>query len=348
MRCPTCGVDNASDARYCVSCGILLEHQTRETESLLYCTSCTTGNPPDAVFCVNCGAQMQARQGGADAHSGHSASYGRPPLASGTLVARDVSELLSETFRVARRNFWLFYFIALIAQSPWIIFSLIPTPDFFGDSAASPSVIVLYVLAGILLLAAAIVMSTLAEGATIFGVAAQYLGSEVRVGECYKRAWRRVLSLWVAAIVLTLILVFFGLLSVFILGIPLFFYFWLSRFFYAQAILVEGKGPLDALGRSRQLVRGSWWRVFGIGVVFVLVFGVFSTVLGIVAAIPGSIVGLVSPAAGAIVTVIIGSAAAPVLYIGTTLVYLDLRVRNEGYTLELLASELGEQKEERI
>ena len=346
MRCPTCGADNTLDARYCVSCGIPLETQPGGTDSVVYCINCATGNSPEAEFCVSCGSRMRpAPESGTP--PGYGVSYGQPPPATGALVARDLSELISETFRVARRNFWLFYFIALIAQIPSLIFQLIPTPEFFGDSAASPSVIVTYVLAAIVLLAAGIVLYTVAEGATIFGVASQYLDTEVRFGECYARAARRVLSLLVAAIVLFLMIVFFALLSLIIIGIPLFFYFSVSWFFYVQAILVEGKGPLESLEHSRRLVRGSWWRVFGIGVVFVLVFGVFSFILGLVAAIPESIVGSMSPAAGAIFAVIIGSAAAPVLYIGTTLVYLDLRVRNEGYTLEMLASELGEQREGR-
>ena len=83
--------------------------------------------------------------------------------------------------------------------------------------------------------------------------------------------------------------------------------------------------------------RGSWWRVFGIGVVFVLIeFGLL-----MVSLIAASILASLIPAMGDILNTGVGALLFPINAVGATLVYLDLRVRKEGYTLEEMASEIG-------
>ena len=55
----------------------------------------------------------------------------------------------------------------------------------------------------------------------------------------------------------------------------------------APAIVVEDKGVFEAFGRSRELVRGDGWQVFGaIMLAFLIVFAV-----GLVASIIGAAIG---------------------------------------------------------
>ena len=232
----------------------------------------------------------------------------------------DLGDLLGETFRVYRGSFWAFSLITLLAEIPLLIGELIPIP----------ALSLIFILAGI-------VLYILAEGAIIFAVAQQYLGREIIVGECYRRAWSRFGPLLGGLIVFLIALFISALLAAIIIGIPIFFYLLVSRFFYAEAIMMEGIGPLEALGRSRDLVRGSWWRVFGIGIIFVIII----VVIGILMSIPGSIAAVFSPTAGAILLTLVGIILTPIASIGATLVYFDLRIRKEGYTLETMASEVG-------
>ena len=171
----------------------------------------------------------------------------------------------------------------------------------------------------------------LADGAIIFAVLRQYLGRDIGVGESYRMAQGRFWSLLVGFIGFVAVLVGCGILALIIIGIPLFFYAFVALIFFPQVIVVEGKTPIDALGRSRRLVRGSWWRAFGIGIVFLII------ILGI--SIPSIIALILSPIAGAIVGAVTSSITTPISSIGITLVYFDLRVRNEGYTLKTMASE---------
>ena len=122
-----------------------------------------------------------------------------------------------------------------------------------------------------------------------------------------------------------------------IIGIALFFYLLVIWFFAFEAIMIEGKESIAALGRSRELVRGNWWRLFGVGVVFVLIFGAVSIAGGIA----GLVLEIFSPVPGQLAFTAATVLVFPVMSIGRTLVYLDLRVRKENYNLGVLAAEAG-------
>ena len=92
-------------------------------------------------------------------------------------------------------------------------------------------------------------------------------------------------------------------------------------------------GVVASFRRSAVLVKGEWWRVFGIGCCYVLVFAiplVFALML----------LRQADPLLGILVSAVISTAAMPWMFIGATLVYFDLRLRKEGFTLETLASEI--------
>ena len=239
---------------------------------------------------------------------------------TGDLVPMDLGDIINETFKVFGRGIWVFVIITVIAQIPNLVGLFIPN---FALS-------VVFILVGI-------VVNVLAEGAIIHGLSRQYLGIETRVGDCYYASWKRGKPLLGNMIVFIIMLIVCAALSWTIIGLVALFYILVSRFFFAQAIMLEGKGPLEALSRSRELVRGSWWRTFGIGIVFVIIL----LILNIVAGIPGSIASAASGEAGGVLLIIGQSLVMPLGFIGATLVYFDLRIRKEGYTLETMASEAG-------
>ena len=251
-----------------------------------------------------------------------SGAYRQPGWATGSVAPRLLGDLLGDTFRVYGSRFEVFFLIALVPQIPTFIGTLISMPAAFS----------------IILSLVGLVIGVVATGATAFAVAGQYLQRPMSVGDCYGRAWGRVVSLVGSSIVFFIALAISVLLVVIVIGIPLFFYVLVRWFFYAPAVILEGKkGPLESLRRSRELVRGSWWRVFGIGIVFVITL----LIIGVVATIPASIATGFSPTAAAVLGTIAGTIVTPIGYIGITLVYFDLRTRKEGYRTETLASEVG-------
>lgn len=127
----------------------------------------------------------------------------------------------------------------------------------------------------------------------------------------------------------------------------------LIRFvFFTQAIVVEDARSVQSLRRSWQLVGGSYWRVLGIILVVSLLT---SIVIGIPSGLIGSLIGLVfsdpiehfvirqtlSTMVGYLAQIIV----LPIQLIAYTLLYFDLRVRKEGYDLELMAQQMHTQSE---
>ena len=293
------------------------------------CPNCKAYNPSNANFCSQCGAAMQVEGETQSSEEQGLAPGDRPydpPLphagaeVGGELIPRDIGGLVSETFAVYSRGFGVLWRIALVANIPFLI----------GGFLSNDALVASLSLAGLF-------TGLLANGATAYAVSQQYLGRKVSAGTCYVAALNNAVSLLMAAIAFFLAWAGAAILSFLLIGIPLLIYISATYFFYVPAIMIEGQRPIAALARSAELVRGSWWRVFGIGIVFVilLLVGLF------IASIPGFLMVLISEPLGNLLLNMGAVFFTPIGLVGTTLVYLDLRVRKEGYTLETLASEIG-------
>jgi hypothetical protein len=124
-------------------------------------------------------------------------------------------------------------------------------------------------------------------------------------------------------------------------------------------VVLEGVSPITALRRSWRLVRGTWWRVFGIvflsGLVIVIAAFIiqlpFSIAEGIVVGhsggslVPGAGTTAAAPGTLAIIISTIGSLVAAVCTrpVGagiTVLLYADMRMRKEG--MDLLLQQAGQ------
>jgi len=98
----------------------------------------------------------------------------------------------------------------------------------------------------------------------------------------------------------------------------------------APVVVLERPGAMKALGRSRELVRGNGWAVFG--VILVLVIGV-----GIVAAIIDAIGGAAGTGVGIVVRVIVGVLTAPLPALAEAVLYFELGGSRGGAVAEALA-----------
>ncbi|MBI5302181.1 MAG: glycerophosphoryl diester phosphodiesterase membrane domain-containing protein [Chloroflexi bacterium] len=112
--------------------------------------------------------------------------------------------------------------------------------------------------------------------------------------------------------------------------------------FVPQVIMLEKLGALDGLRRSWRLGKGSFWRVLLIA--FLLY--VFVLILSAVPSYAISFVGLLMPSViiqavlNATVSTVIGVVTTPLYLAVLTLLYYDLRIRHEGFDLELRAQEM--------
>lgn len=120
--------------------------------------------------------------------------------------------------------------------------------------------------------------------------------------------------IWTALIVLAGI--FAGLLAFIIPGLVLGTWWSVA----APALVIERNGPMKAIGRSRELVRGHAWRVFSVLLVMLSIVLVISVAFQSIALALGDS-GIAYAAA-----VLIGNAVtAPMFALATSVLYLELR-----------------------
>jgi hypothetical protein len=130
--------------------------------------------------------------------------------------------------------------------------------------------------------------------------------------------WGGALAAAVGAVALYTVAVAIGLLLVIVPGV------WLAVrwYFGAQAAVVDGLGPADALWRSAQVVQTRWWRTFGV----LLAFGI---VTGVLAVVGGAIVNGIDD--GALYTaghVLLQAVFVSLSAIFGTLLFFDSRARS--------------------
>jgi hypothetical protein len=184
------------------------------------------------------------------------------------------------------------------------------------------------------------IAAAVAVAACFKAISAAYLGEKAGVGDSLRYAAGRFLPLIVAYIVVTIILIP-AFIALIIPGI------WLAvkLSMTFPALVCEKAGPFRSIGRSWELTKDNWWRVFGTFVVILIMLFVITLALG---GVLGAVLlssDSISEVAFAVLTTLIGLLIAfityPLIAAVVTVMYYDLRVRNEGFDLHLLARGVG-------
>jgi hypothetical protein len=202
----------------------------------------------------------------------------------------------------------------------------------------------------------------LATAACLRTVSEAYLGERPDWRESVAFAFRRLGRLLLFFLCLALLAIPFGLgllivsfiVSLVVRGIGgallltvlvLVLYAWIGVSLYISipVVLLEDVGPFEAMARSFRLVRGKFWHTFGVLVVSLLVtfvaYFVFQLGFGLLIRAGHSVTGLFVQST--LVLSISGVLITPFLAAVVAILYIDLRVRKEGFDLELLAQRVG-------
>ena len=264
-------------------------------------------------------------------------------------------DILDTVFSLYRNHFRLIlsicavYFIFTLGVN---LFTGIST--FFFESSGELSIMIAI---GPVAAWITIVVTLFSVGALLFAGAQIYLGREITAGAAFRQVTLRFFP-YLGSFLLWILIV--GLLAITVIGIPFAIYFVTRWGFYAQAVLIEGTSATNALKRSRELVRGTWWRVFGIMLaIFLLVF-MIQTVLQFflllafgfteVISDEGGVLemfrrmfapeltawdGLIAYVIQSFINDVVDSLMLPLTPIGITLLYFDQRIRKEGFGTEI-------------
>ncbi len=216
----------------------------------------------------------------------------------------------------------------------------------------------------------AFIVDTVLTGLLTVVIGRSVLGYKITAGEAWQIARPRMAALVGATLLIPLILI--GLWVVYaivlvglallhapgaligglaalgaIAGIVLTIWFAIMFRMAGPAVVLEREGPVRALKRSWRLVRGSFWRVFGIsllaGLIVAVTAGVLQIPFSVIAALAGSgnsmlpgtggnVAGILISAVGGVVA---GAVARPISAGVAVLLYVDLRMRREGLDLIL-------------
>ncbi|MER6580128.1 glycerophosphoryl diester phosphodiesterase membrane domain-containing protein [Nonomuraea sp. NPDC001023] len=147
-----------------------------------------------------------------------------------------------------------------------------------------------------------------------------------------------------------------GVLVLFVLLFIPYYLFITTRFaFAAPAVVLEGRGPIDAMRRSWHLVTGDFWRVLGILLLTSLLVGLVSGVLSVPFSFGGTLIGMLgggSPGSAVVAAVFIAAGATlssmfayPFQAGVSGLLYADRRMRGEAFDLVLQTAAIEQQRQ---
>lgn len=239
---------------------------------------------------------------------------------------RKATEIIDASVQLFRRHALTFFGIGAAVQVPLLLLHTIllrafgATPDGTPNSLAVQGV--LSVVDGL-----AFVLGTAALTAA---ASRGYMGESPRARQSLAEGVSKFGPFFVASLLSGLAMVFGVVLLV--VGA---FYFFAKFTLAATAALVEGRSGTDALGRASKLSEGKKLHVLtAVGAAW-LMFLAIVIGAGALSTIVPSVIALV------ILSTIANVFAFPLVPIVTVITYYDLRIRAEGYDIELLERHAG-------
>jgi hypothetical protein len=313
-----------------------------------FCGSCGNQLSDLAVACPKCGtptARGAAQRGGPAPPQEYVAAPNLRPLG--------VGEIIDAAIKVYRSNAaTLFTLTAIVVVPVQILSALIlssATTSFpvrnIGGTGATPTTtfntsgLWTFVAATLITVGLGLISAQLATAASLRTVSEAYLGERPDWRESLQFALRRIGPL-IGLSLLAGLLTGLGFLACIVPGI------WLAVSWSVSvpAMLHEGTGVWSSMQRSFELVKGRWWSVAGVLLLSQLVAFILRLILsGLFGVLLTA--GASNQVATFIRSAVVGSLSGvlitPFLAATIAIMYFDLRVRKEGFDLELLAQRLG-------
>jgi hypothetical protein len=221
---------------------------------------------------------------------------------------RQLNEIVDAAISLYRQNFGEFLAIAAVALPIDVVVAVVPAV--ISNRVDS-------LVATTLMAIPALLLNIIVTAAIARAIADVADGQPADFNRAYRQVLDRLGALLLATVrVLGTIL----LLSITIIGIPFAIYLGVRWIFFPQAVVIEGTGSSDALSLSTNIIKGSWWRTFGIVIV-----------ISLLAAIPsfgvGALFAWAAPIASALISAVITTIVRPFTAGGFTLLFFDLSSR---------------------
>jgi hypothetical protein len=271
-----------------------------------------------------------------------------PPI---EIRPRRATELVDASFQLLRRYYPQFVTVSAIAMTPGVVMRIIMRDAM--SNMSNPQLMTANSGALFAVGIVAILCVTVCDAVLTIAVSDGYLTGEVDLGRAFSTGMRKIMAVFLASffrgllVGLAAIAVGVGVVVVAALKMPLLFvlvaplalwiiaYVLLRTFAIIPVVVLENIGANSAMTRTLQLSRNCAAHIFfSLGLAFFLYF-IFS---GIISALG---VTLLTPATAGIIGAVLIIPIYPLLTVVSTMLYYDLRIRKEGFDLEIMSRELG-------
>jgi hypothetical protein len=236
------------------------------------------------------------------------------------LRPRSATEIIDASFQLLRRHYTQLVAVAVVALLPYIVLIAVTG----GTGSGSPT--------ALLVVIAQWLCAALAEAAVIIGVSDAYLEGSVDIQRSLASTVGRLPTILLAGIFRGLAIVA-GLIALFFPGV----YVMLRTFAIIPVVVLEERSAGDSFRRSWDLARGEVWKIF---VTLLLAWLIFIVLYFVLVAVAGLLASRNERASSLMVAILL-ALVYPITGTVSTLLYYDIRVRREGFDLELLAREAG-------
>lgn len=257
--------------------------------------------------------------------------------------AMTVGDILDRGLKLLLARLPTFYAINLIVLSPLLLLRLaVPALEV---PTGTPQEQATWLAGGIFLqMVILLILQPIATAAVLHVIAQAFVGEQAGLGEAFRFALHRFGRL-LGASLLAGLTIGVGFMLCCVPGI--FFAIWYA--FVSQVVVVEGLRATGAMARSKDLSEGYRGRVLGLfALLFIAQFvlnmgiGAMNNVLPSAEMIPAEggprfVVNYTNHAIQVIVATLVNILVQTYYAICLTLLYFDLRIRKEGFDLELAA-----------
>jgi hypothetical protein len=248
------------------------------------------------------------------------------------LRVRSATELVDAAVQLLRHNFKAILTVSGIGMAPYIVLRPLlatftgPDAEMMGSGGFFWTMLLSFI---------AILWFSLAGAAIIAAAAQAYRGETVDVGAAFGEVFARPGAILYGAIVKGLA-IFLGALLLLVGAL----YFYATYFAVPTTIVVEKLSGGQGVERSRQLAAGYRWHALKPLALVWLLYWLISVAAGVIAVM---LFGSDNPVLIDIFSTVVGIFVYPIISITEMLVYFDIRIRKEGYDVEMMASQLDPQ-----
>ncbi|MCG9133321.1 hypothetical protein J5I95_16730 [Candidatus Poribacteria bacterium] len=291
-------------------------------------------------------------------------------IATTALQPMSFVDILDGMFSLYRSHFRLFFGIIAV----YLVFGFVL--DHVAMYALMGSSPIASLMISILTSIVSYLISLLVAAGLIYASVQVYLGRDITSQAALKQGWRRFLPflgssiLWgvvvgaflflpiISVLIGTLLSIHWSLnLLIVVVCVPFAIYFSVRLGLYTLPVLLEETTAVNALRRSTELVKGTWWRVFGIMlaisvIVFMIVFILLTSFIVLVMVTGAEdatlletltrlfvstpdVTGWLLYSGRTLIILTIAGLIMPISTIGSVLLYFDLRIRKEALDIEM-------------